>query len=237
MKIRYYLFVLILEVFSCQTKKSPSLKNHNQISNWLITNEDSLEKEFSRFIKKENVKSEIGNNTISKGWFFYDSTILGILTKKINILDSNILFSYEYHPQNTKKFAIRISSDRKKSTVKNIDSLFNDIDSLNNFEIIKYNAPDVEMSKYINEDELGRQIIIDPKQLNFKLTKDNSKYILTCFIKKEIPISVKENLIYSILGEEIILKQIDNIRFLDERKYDTSLISIETLRKNFKIYN
>ncbi len=237
MKIRQLLYVLILVASSCFTKKNTYIRNLNPLSSWLITNEDSLGKEFSDFIKRENINNEIGINTISKGWFFYDSTMLGILTKKISSIDSNILFSYEYHPKNNKKFAIQISSGRNKTTVNAIDSLFNDIDSLKHFEILKYIPPDVEMSKYINEDEMRRQIIIDPKEVFFKLIKNNSKYILICFIKKQIPISIKEDFIYSILGEEIILKKIDSIKFFDERKNDTSLISIKTLRRNFKIHN
>jgi hypothetical protein len=237
MKIQQLSFILLLGIISCQTKKKSNNENQNPLGSWLITNEDSLKKEFGNLIRRENIKKEIGSNTISKGWFIDDSTLLGTLTRKINNLDSNLLISYEYHPRNNKKFAIKITSDRKKSTIKVIDSLFNDIDSLKYLEIIKYNPPNVEMSKYINEDELGKQIIIDPEQVNFKLTNEKSKIILSCFIKKEIPISMKQDLIYDILGEEIILKQVENIQFFDERKNDTSLISIKNLRRYFKIYN
>jgi hypothetical protein len=236
MKQLFYLGFLIV-IISCNTneKNLNNKKIYKPISSWLINNEDSLAKQMEYFLNLPIHKNRDFNTLTSEEWSITDSTILGALTKNINLLDSNIEFSYQYRPKSIKKYALHLTTDKKGSAIKLIDSLFSDIDSLKYFDIIKFNTPGKEFSKFIIQDTKGRQIIIDPFEMGFKLEEHGPYYILLCFSKRYIPKESQEALVYSILGNEIILKQIDSIQYLKVRDFDVSIMTLKALRDYFNI--
>jgi hypothetical protein len=231
-----YLLGSIL-LFSCSVNENKIEGQYKPLSEWLISNEDSLAKQFKVFISKQNLKPESAGQIVSKEWIIDDTTILGALTKKISLIDSNIYFAFEYWPDSIKKYALHLTPNRKRSTSKIIDSLFSDIGSLMNFRIIKYSPPEGESSEWIYEDEKGNQVSIKPTKIGFKFNKYASRKILDCFFTQDLSEEIKENLVYGILGEEVILKKVDSIRYFKTDTIDTSMLSIKTIKQTFNVPN
>lgn len=234
--------ILLLLFLACKQRNQKTEKNLTPLSRWLVLNEDSLFVAFNKALKNDTIGDTKGNQYVTWREYKFEEGYFKQLTDRIHEFDPSIYVYYIYRPRQTPYIDILLSSlDNEISSMYNenciwaIDSAFSDIDSLKYFSIVKYWPPHDIFSSFIfvNEEENKTDTIL-PEKLGFELKANGERFDLKIYLKKRVMEITKETLIADILGEEIRLKKINTIRFIDSVKQPMTL---NEFREFFNIKN
>jgi hypothetical protein len=226
------IFLLLLSLVACQQQQSTKKKGKplTPLSNWLINNEDSLFFQFNQQIKKGDFDEVTTNETIVSREFQFEDGYLGQLTNKIHDVVSCIQVYYQFIPQQRPSFQLLLSAGYDRSCVKAVDSLFNDIESLKHFKIVKYQPPGGAFSDFIVEKDT-----VKPEGLRFLPIKNKLFYDLDIIVPKKLSNITEEMLLAQIFGEEVQLKKINTVRFKVSQDTMSGSIKLNDIRKLFGV--
>jgi hypothetical protein len=230
--MRIVVTLFLLTLISCQQLESTTEKEKplTPLSNWLVANEDSLFFYFIQKVKKSALNEALANETLVSREFQIEEGFIGQLTKKIHDFDSCIQVYYLYKPEDQPSFQLLLSPDYNKKCVPAVDRIFNDIDSLKHFRIVKYKPAEGLFSAFIVEKDTVR-----PEDLKFKPVQKKELYDLDVFVTKNLSGLTKETLLSSILGEEVQLKKVNTIRFIVSPDSLNGSMRLADIRRFFKV--
>jgi hypothetical protein len=226
--MRIVTILFLLTLLACQQPKSTTVasKPLSPLSNWLVKNEDSLFFHFSQRIKEDTFQKLSANETLESREYQFESGYIGQLTGKIHDYDSCIQVYYLFKPQEQPAYQILLSTDYNKKCLSAIDSLFNDIDSLKHFRIVKYQPAGGMFSALIVESDTVRA-----EEIRFKARPNQDKYNMEIFVSKKLSELTEECLMSSIFGEEVRLKKLNAVRFTVKKDSVIESMTLEDVRK------
>jgi hypothetical protein len=226
--MRIIILLFLLTLFACQQPKSTTdtSKKLSPLSNWLVEHEDSLFFYFSQRIKEDTSQKLSANENLTSKEYQFESGYLVQLTGKIYNYDSCIQVYYLYKPLEQPAYQILLSPDYNKKCLSSIDSLFNDIDSLKHFRIVKYQPAGGMFSAFIVDSDT-----VSAEELRFKAIPNQSGYNLEVFVNKKLSELTEESLLSSIFGEEVRLKKLDAVRFIVTKDSVIESMNLEDVRK------
>jgi hypothetical protein len=230
--MRIVTFLFLLPLLACQQSKSrnDAPKPLSPLSYWLVKNEDSIFFHFSQRIKADTLEKLSANETLDSREYQFESGYIGKLTNKINDYDSCIEVYYLYKPQEQPSYQILLSPDYNKKCLTSIDTLFNDIDSLKHFRIVKYQPADGMFSDFIVESDT-----VKAEEIYFKIIPNKEKYNLEVFVNKKLSDLTEESLLSSIFGEEVRLKKFDTVRFIIKKEPVVGSMTLKEVRKSMGV--
>jgi hypothetical protein len=226
--MRIVAILFLLTLLACQQPKSTTIapKPLSTLSKWLLENEDSLFFHFDQRIKEDTFQKLPANETLDSKEYQFESGYIGKLTDKIHEYDSCIQVYYLFKPQEQPAYQILLSTDYNKKCLSAIDSIFNDIESLKHFRIVKYQPAGGMFSSFIVESDTVRA-----EEIRFKARPNQNKYNMEIFVSKKLSELTKENLLSSIFGEEVRLKKLDAVRFTVKKDSVMESMTLEDVRK------
>jgi hypothetical protein len=236
-----YLSLLLFISFACtngpgKTTQAPK-KQLTPISQWLVSNEDSLANYFYQKIKPDTASDNLRRVTLRA--YQLDDGIFHVLNSKIKGYRDCIGVEYFYRSKETRPFKILLTPYGNAQCIGAVDSIFSDIDSLKAFQIVKFRPPSKKYGSWTYEFQDGSKItrdIIKPDDIAFKVIQNDGKYDLTIFLSKKISQLTKDALVEDILGEEIELKKIKSVQYIISKDSVKTNMNTQQLADLFEIY-
>jgi hypothetical protein len=225
-------FILTL-LFSCnQSKPGNKLHNIDHLSKWFMLHEDSLINEFSNRVREDSLDKSYDPSWGERGYLQEDSlSYMGRFTLEARKFCDSLDVTFFYNKSSTPHTRILISTGYRREYAGCLDSLFNPIPKSKFFTIEKYEQP-IETDLY----SLSQEVAVNDLRLEIKPASDSLNDITLYIYSKPRITSMsndeKELLMHGLFGEELIIKKINNIKFIFTDTIDpTKLTLSETLAK------
>jgi hypothetical protein len=233
--MNYLALVIFVLFISCNSNTNhkagsdPRPRQLSSLSQWLIDNEDSL----YFYVQKRFAIDTIQIGLLNNEGFYRDYQIKenlpGTLVSMIHNY-KNCMEVYFERRALTKLPAILLSAEYDKDCVDAVDSIFNDIDSLKHFEVIRFHKPGRLFSGFEVDND-----IVTPEDVSFRFIPQGDRYRMEVNFRKQISAKTNDLLLQSVFGEEVLLKRISNIKYVITKEKIPETKTIEEARILFKI--
>lgn len=232
--MRHSLLIIYLVILvGCKANVKPEVKSKDYLTQWLELNEQNVYEELMWKAAADSANDPSFAGT-EKAFFESDTTTyLGKFTFLARLYCDSIQTWYDYKitsNPDSPEFKIQLTINYNKKYIKAIDSLLTNFNSTEYFTIEKYEQPEILPDIYVFPN--GKVIV---KDIRAEISNSTPPYNIIFYVgqikNKDFLNEIERSIPKSLLGEEIMLKKVGNIKFTDSASTLNNPLTITEFRK------